>query len=161
MHGAHVEYQKLTTMGLPVGTMVTSAPLAMSCISTKRNFFPLLLVLVPIPGVRLTPGSVRLAPVSSEDELLEHPAMTLANSTMSEVVTTTFFRLHCMYSGYEMPWDRYLLNGCDRSCLDGWAASWPTHSDNSSHVEFFSTPDAPRLFALESAREAFRLVGAL
>lgn len=80
---------------------------------------------------------------------------------MSEAVTTTFFRLHCMYSGYEVTGDRYLLNSCDRSCLDGWTTSWPTHSDDTPHVEFFSAPDAPRLFALKRTGEACGLVGAL
>jgi hypothetical protein len=65
-----------------------------------------------------------------------------------------------MYSGYEVPRDRNLLNSCDRSCLDGWAAPGPSYGHDSAHVELFTSPDSPGLFAFKGPRETGDLVGA-
>jgi hypothetical protein len=65
-----------------------------------------------------------------------------------------------MYLGYEVPRDRNLLNWCDRSCRDGWAAPRPSNGHDSAHVKLFATPDAPGLLTLKGSRKTDSLIGA-
>jgi len=66
-----------------------------------------------------------------------------------------------MYSGYEMPRNRYLFNWCDGGSLHGWAAAGTAHGHHATHLELFSTPDTPGLLPLESALQTVPGIGAL